>query len=149
MKIWIDGDACPKVIKELLFRAATRTKTSLTIVSNHNIAIPPSPYISRYQVGLGFDVADTYILENIQYGDLVITADIPLANAAITQGSFALNPRGEMYCAQNIKQHLAIRNLNESLRSCNLISGGAAKLSQKEIRDFANNLDKFISKKYR
>ncbi|MBA4696433.1 MAG: YaiI/YqxD family protein [Legionella sp.] len=147
MQLWIDGDACPKVIKDLLFRAAIRTQTFLSIVSNHTLSVPPSPFIKKHQVGLGFDVADKYILAKMQQNDLVITADIPLADAVITAGGFALNPRGEMYCAQNVKQYLALRNFNESLRSCQLITGGPPKLSQKEIRDFANNLDKFIHRK--
>jgi uncharacterized protein len=148
MQIWIDGDACPKAIKDLLFRAAIRTQTYLIAVSNHSISVPLSPFIKKYQVGFGFDVADKYILDHMKCGDLVITADIPLADAVITQEGFALNPRGEVYSAQNVKRHLAIRNLNESLRSCNLLTGGGpAKLSQKEIRDFANNLDKFMSRK--
>ncbi|MFC3908997.1 YaiI/YqxD family protein [Legionella dresdenensis] len=144
MQIWIDGDACPKIIKEMLFRAAIRTQTCLIAVSNHPISIPPSPFIKRYQVGAGFDVADKYILTAMRSGDLVITADIPLADAVITQGGHALNPRGELYSAHNIKQHLAIRNLNDSLRSCNMIAGGPNKISQKEVRDFANKLDKFL-----
>jgi uncharacterized protein YaiI (UPF0178 family) len=146
MNIWIDADACPKIIKDLLFRASARTKTHLIAVSNHPISIPPSPYIKRFQVGSGFDVVDNYIVENMVEGDLVITADIPFADTVISKGGFAINPRGELYSANNIKQHLARRNLNESLRSCNLLRGGPAKLSQKEIRDFANSVDKFITK---
>lgn len=146
MQIWIDGDACPKAIKEILFRAAIRTQTYLIVVSNHYVLVPLSPLIKRYQVGQGFDVADKYILDNMACGDLVITADIPLADEAITQGGLVLNPRGEVYSAQNIKQHLAIRNLNESLRGCNVLTGGPAKLGQKEVREFANNLDKLMAR---
>ncbi len=145
MQIWIDGDACPKVIKELIFRAGIRTKTNVLVVANQSILIPPSPFIKKFLVGAGFDVADKYIVDNMQSGDLVITADIPLADAAITKGGFALNPRGEMYTASNVKQRLAIRDLNETLRSCNLISGGPPKFTAKEVRDFANNLDRFIT----
>ncbi|MDI9817808.1 MULTISPECIES: YaiI/YqxD family protein [unclassified Legionella] len=147
MNIWIDGDACPRTIKELLFRAAVRTKTYLIAVSNHNIAIPASPFIKKCQVGLGFDVADNYIVNHMKQGDLVITADIPLADAVITQGGVVLNPRGGMYTANNIKSHLALRNFNESLRSCNLLTGGPAKLSQKEVQNFANSLDRILSAK--
>lgn len=147
MLIWIDGDACPKVIKELLFRAAIRTQTHVMVVSNHALTIPPSPFIKRHQVGAGFDVVDNYIVQQMKAGDLVITADIPLADSVITQGGIALNPRGEMYTTQNMKQHLSMRNLNESLRSCNMISGGPPKISQKEIRDFANCLDGLILRK--
>ena len=146
MQIWIDGDACPKAIKEILFRAAIRKQTYLIVVSNHYVPTPLSPLIKKYQVSQGFDVADKYILDNMNSGDLVITADIPLADATITRGGFALNPRGEVYSTQNIKQHLAMRNLNESLRGCNLLTGGPAKLGQKEVREFAKSLDKLMAK---
>lgn len=144
MQIWMDGDACPKVIKELLFRAAIRTKTTMTVVSNHALTIPGSPYIKRWQVGAGFDVADNYIVETLQAGDLVITADIPLADDVVTKGGIALNPRGELYTSNNIKQHLARRNLNESLRSAQMIRGGPDKLSSKDTQLFANALDKLL-----
>ena len=147
MQIWIDGDACPKVIKDLLFRAAIRTQTMVTVVSNHPLSILSTPYIKHWQVGFGFDVADQYIVDHMQAGDLVITADIPLADAVVTQGGIALNPRGEVYSAKNIKQHLAMRNLNESLRSCQLIAGGPEKLSQKETQTFANSLDRFLTQR--
>lgn len=147
MQIWIDADACPKSIKEVLFRAAIRTKTHLIVVSNHPVYIPPSPVIKKYQVHSGFDVADNYIVDNMQAGDLIITADIPLADAVVSKKGFALNPRGEMYTGENIKQQLAIRNLNESLRSSNMLMGGPPKLGPKDIRDFSNNLDRFLAKK--
>jgi uncharacterized protein YaiI (UPF0178 family) len=147
MQIWIDGDACPKVIKDLLFRAAIRTQTQLVVVSNHILTIPSSPYIKRWQVGFGFDVADNYIVDMMQPGDLVITADIPLADDVVTKGGTALNPRGELYTANNIKQLLARRNINESLRSCQMIKGGPDKLSAKEIQTFANTLDKLLVQK--
>lgn len=146
MYIWMDGDACPKAVKEILFRAAIRTKITLIVVSNHPLTTPASPFITKKQVGMGFDVADNYIVGNLNPGDLVITADIPLADGVVSNGGFALNPRGELYTSQNIKQHLAVRNLNESLRSCQLISSGGAKISPKDIRDFANNLDAFLAK---
>lgn len=146
IQIWVDGDACPKMIKDLLFRAAIRTKTVLILVANHNINIPASPYIKKSQVGAGFDVADQYIVDNLLPGDLVVTADIPLADAVVKKKGFALNPRGEFYTENNIKQHLDLRNFHESLRHCNLIRGGPAKISQKEVRDFANGLDRFIAK---
>ena len=145
MQIWIDGDACPKIIKDIIFRAALRTKTQTYIVSNHNIIIPPSPLIKKYQVSQGFDVADIFIVENLKAGDLVITADIPLANSVVEAKGFALNPRGEMYTENNIKQFLSLRNFNDSLRSLQLISGGPPKISEKEVRNFAKNLDKFIA----
>lgn len=146
IQIWVDGDACPNMIKDLLFRAAIRTKTTLILVANHNVNVPASPLIKKHQVSAGFDVADQYIVDNLLPGDLVITADIPLADAVIKNKGLALNPRGEFYTEKNIKQHLDLRNFHESLRHCNLISGGPAKISQKEIRDFANCLDKFLAK---
>lgn len=145
MNIWVDGDACPKVIKDLLFRAAVRTRTHLMIVSNHPLSIPSSVYIKRWQVGAGFDVADNYIVQTMQSGDLVITADIPLADDVVTKGGVALNPRGELYTANNMKQLLARRNLNESLRSCQMIRGGPDKFTAKEIQLFANTLDKLLA----
>lgn len=147
MQIWVDGDACPNAIKTILFRSAIRTKTQLVLVANHAIYTPPSEFIKKHQVLFGLDVADQYILDHMKTGDLVITADIPLADGVITQGGFALNPRGEMYTAQNIKYFLSIRNLNESLRSGNVQLTNIDKLGQKEIRSFANNLDKFMAKK--
>lgn len=149
MHIWIDGDACPKPIKDLLFRAAIRTKTHLIVVSNHTLTIPASSYIKRWQVGFGFDVVDQYIVDNMKLGDLVITADIPLADHVVTKGGVALNPRGEMYTANNIKQLLAHRNLNESLRGCQMVRGGPDKLTSKDIQIFANALDRFIAKQHR
>ncbi|MCA0404217.1 MAG: YaiI/YqxD family protein [Proteobacteria bacterium] len=146
MQIWIDGDACPNKIKEILFRAAIRTKIPLVIVANHFLSIPPSPFIKRLQVEFGFDAADKKIAENIKENDLVITADIPLAAEVIAKKAIALNPRGELYSPQNMKQILSMRNFNESLRENRLISGGQAKLSQTEIRNFSNNLDKILAK---
>ena len=145
MQIWIDGDACPKVIKDLLFRAAIRTQTHMTVVSNHLLTIPGSPFIKRWQVGAGFDVADNYIVDTMQAGDLVITADIPLADDVVTKGGIALNPRGELYTLNNIKQHLARRNLNETLRGAQMVKSGPDKFSPKEIQLFANTLDKLLA----
>lgn len=145
MQIWIDGDACPKIIKDLLFRASMRTHTYLIVVSNHPLSVPASPYIKKWQVGAGFDVVDQYIVEHVKLDDLVITADIPFVDAVVSKGAFALNPRGELYSSLNIKLHLAMRNLNESLRSCNLIRGGPEKISPKEIQIFANALDRFLA----
>ncbi len=147
MQIWVDADACPLIIKEILYRAAERTKTLLILVANQFLNIPASPFINRIQVLAGFDVADKMIVERLAPGDLVITADIPLADAVITKGGIALNPRGELYSHANIKQRLAIRNLNEGLRDSGIISGGPGKLSKKEVRDFANNLDQLLARK--
>lgn len=144
MQIWMDGDACPKLIKEILFRTATRTKIMLIVVSNHLVPIPASPFIKRTQVGAGFDMADKQIVDSLQPGDLVITADIPLADEVVQKGGLALNPRGEFYTHNNIKQHLGMRNFNESVRGSGMMTGGPAKLGPKETQRFANNLDKFI-----
>lgn len=145
MQIWMDGDACPKVIKDVLFRAAVRTRILLTVVSNHAVTVPPSQFIKRWQVGSGFDVADKYIADTMLPGDLVITADIPLADDVVTRGGVALNPRGEMYTSNNIKQLLARRNHNEMLRGAQLLRGGPEKLSAKEIQIFANALDRLLA----
>ena len=144
MQIWVDADACPKVIKEILFRAAERTKTMLILVSNHALTVPPSPFITRIQVTRGFDVADDKIIERLQKNDLVITADIPLANAVVDKECKALNPRGELYTTSNIKERLAIRNFSEQLRSSGVITGWPATLSKKEIQNFANNLEQIL-----
>ncbi|ETO93314.1 YaiI/YqxD family protein [Legionella oakridgensis] len=146
MHIWIDGDACPNVIKEILFRAAVRTKTNLIIVANHPVKIPPSSLIKKWVVASGIDVADDTIANHVAKHDLVITADIPFAKTVIDKGASVLNPRGDLYTANNIHQILAMRNLNESLRSCGLINGGAAKISPKEIQNFSNHLDKILNK---
>lgn len=144
ISIWMDGDACPKVIKDILYRMAVRTKIPLFVVSNQFFSIPASPFIKRIQVGAGFDVVDIYIIEHIQWGDLVITADIPFADGVISKHGFALNPRGELYSANNIKQHLGCRNMNELRRGSGMLTGGPPKLSAKEIQRFANQLDKWI-----
>jgi uncharacterized protein YaiI (UPF0178 family) len=144
MQIWLDGDACPKVVKEIIFRAVIRTKTSLILVANHLVPIPPSLFIKRIQVSGGFDVADQYIVDNLQHGDLVITADIPLADLVVAKGGLALNPRGELYTASNIKQFLSIRNFSESLRGSGVVTGGPSALDSKSTQLFANNLDKFL-----
>lgn len=146
MRIWVDADACPKVIKDILFKAAMRTQTMLTLVSNHPLPSPSSPFINKMQVTAGFDVADDKIVALLQPGDLVITADIPLADAVISKACTALNPRGELYLESNIKQRLSIRNFSESLRNSGMNTGGPPKISKKEIQDFANNLDRILTK---
>lgn len=143
--IWLDGDACPKQIRDILCRAVIRTKTNLIVVANHFYNLKTSPFIKRKQVSSGFDVADNYIVENLNSGDLVITADIPLADLAISKGAIVINPRGDLYTPQNIKQLLANRNINDQLRSSGLITGGPAKIGSKEIQQFANCLDKYLS----
>lgn len=143
-QIWVDADACPNVIKEILFRAAIRTNVVTTFVANQLIRVPPSLFIKKILVSSGFDVADNYIVLHMQNGDLIITADIPLADAVIEKGGIALNPRGELYSESNIKHKLAIRNLNESLRSSGMLTGGPMQISKKEIQVFSNALDRFL-----
>ena len=147
MTIWMDGDACPKPIKEILFRVANRTQTSLIIVANHIFNIPPSKFIKLIQVAHGFDAADKYIVDQMQENDLVITADIPLADEVVTKGGLAINPRGELYSSNNIKQLLASRNNNESLRGAGMISGGPPSFGPKDIQKFANQLDTLLRKR--
>lgn len=147
MKIWIDADACPNVIKEILFRAATRTKTMLILVANQPLRTPPSPFIKSIVVSSGFDVADNYIAKNMAADDLVITADIPLADAVIENGGTALNPRGELYTPDNIKQRLSIRNFNEAVRSSGIQTGGPAVISKRDLQTFANTLDKMLTQR--
>jgi uncharacterized protein YaiI (UPF0178 family) len=145
MRIWVDADACPKLIKDILFRAAIRTKTELILVANQLLQSPPSPFIKRIQVTAGFDVADNQIIQKMEKGDLIITADIPLASAAIEKGGTALNPRGELYSPKNIKERLSLRNFHADLRGAGLLTGGPAPLSKKHIQTFANWLDQFLA----
>jgi len=144
MKIWVDADACPVVIKEILFRAAERTKTQVTLVANHVIRIPPSKYIHFRQVPSGFDVADNEIVRRVEHGDLVITADIPLASESIEKDAIALNPRGDLYTKENIKQRLNMRDFMETLRSSGVETGGPAAINHKDRQAFANQLDKLL-----
>lgn len=147
MKIWVDADACPKSIKEILFRAAIRAKTNLILVSNHAILTPGSPFISKIQVIAGYDVADNKIIQTVEIHDLVITADIPLADAVINKAAIALNPRGELYTKKNIKERLSLRNFSADLRSSGVHTGGPSALTKNEIQRFANALDFILSKK--
>ena len=144
MKIWVDADACPIVIKDILFRAAERTKIETILVANKLLRVPPSPYIRATQVPGGFDVADDEIVKQIEPGDLVITADIPLAAQVIEKGGHALNPRGEMYTTHNIKERLAMRNFMEELRSSGVELGGPNALNNSDRQAFAAELDKFL-----
>ncbi len=145
MAIWIDADACPNVVKEILFKAAQRTKISLTLVANQPIRTPPSPYIKSIQVAAGFDVADNHIAKEVAIGDLVITADIPLAADIVEKGGIALNPRGEKYTKENIKQRLTMRNFMEEMRSTGQATGGPPPLNQQDRQAFANALDRYLS----
>jgi len=146
MKIWVDADACPVVIKEVLFRASNRTRIPLTLVANQAVRVPPSRYIKMIQVGSGFDVADNEIVKRVSPGDLVITSDIPLAAEVIEKGGKALNPRGELYTADNIKNRLTMRDFMDTLRSSGIDTGGPPALSQSDRKAFANQLDKLLSK---
>ena len=146
MKIWVDADACPVVIKEILFRAADRTKLPLTLVANQPIRIPRSPNISFLQVCSGFDVADNEIVKRMEAGDLVVTADIPLAADAIEKGGQAISPRGEHYTVSNIKARLSMRDFMDTLRSSGVDTGGPAALNQNDRQTFANLLDKLITR---
>lgn len=147
MHIWVDADACPKMIKEVLFRAANRTKTSLTLVANAFLSYPNSPFIRAVQVEKGFDRADHYIVTHIKAHDLVITADIPLAAEVVAKHALAINPRGELYNEHNIRQRLNIRDINEQLRATGQNIGGPVALSIKEKTAFANTLDRCLAKK--
>ena len=147
MKIWVDADACPVVIKDILFRAAERTKTEVTLVANHFLKTPPSQFINFIQVSSGFDVADDEIVKRLEDNDLVITADIPLAAEVVEKGCTALNPRGELYTTQNIKQRLNMRDFMDTLRSSGIETGGAPPISQTDRQTFANNLDKWLLKR--
>ena len=147
MHIWVDADACPVVIKEILYRVAERTKLPLTLVANQWLKTPPYPSIRAIQVPKGFDVADNYIVDQAVAGDLVITADIPLAAGAIEKGALALNPRGELYTRENIKQTLDMRNFMETLRNSGVETGGPPAFNQADRQNFANQLDRFLAKR--
>jgi len=149
MRIWIDADACPKVIKEIMFRAAERVCIPVTLVANCKIQHPKSAYINSIQVAAGADVADAYIIDHAKAGDLAITADIPLAAGLIEKGGFALNPRGEMYTSDNIRSALSVRNFMDDLRGDGVITGGPAAFNQADRQKFANQLDRFLSKALR
>jgi len=145
MQIWVDADACPKVIKEILYRAAERVKCNLTLVANQNLVTPKSTYINSIRVQSGFDVVDNYIVQQVSTGDLVITADIPLAAEVIAKGAAALNPRGEIYDPDTIKQKLTMRDFMDEMRGTGVQTGGPPPLSQTERREFANALEKLLS----
>ncbi|GAA4504541.1 YaiI/YqxD family protein [Pseudaeromonas paramecii] len=145
MQIWVDADACPKVIKEILFRAAERTGISLTLVANQPLKVPPAPHIRSLVVPAGFDVADNEIVRRAEPGDLVITADLPLAAEVIEKGARALNPRGELYTPDTIRQKLTMRDFMDTLRSSGIQTGGPATLSQADRQAFANALDRLLA----
>lgn len=148
-QIWVDADACPVVIKEILYRAATRTETLTTFIANHSLRLPPSPFLKFQQVQSGFDVADNEIVHRMQKGDLVITADIPLAAEAIEKGALALNPRGELYTTDTISARLTMRNFMETMRSSGELMGGPPAFHQRDRQAFGNQLDKWLQKSKR
>lgn len=148
MKIWVDADACPVVIKEIIFKAAERTSTKTTLVANHFIKTPPSKVINFMQVSAGFDIADDEIVKRINTGDLVITSDIPLADEVLTKKGLALSPRGELYTASNIKSRLNIRDFMDTMRASGVHTGGPSALSQNDRQAFANHLDSILTKYY-
>jgi uncharacterized protein len=144
MKIWVDADACPSVIKDILFRAAERAQMLTTLVANQSMSVPPSAYVRCVRVASGFDVADKYIVEALEANDLVITADIPLAAAAIDKGAQVLNPRGEIYTKDTIRERLSMRNFMDELRGSGVVTGGPAALGTRDRQAFANSLDRIL-----
>lgn len=145
-QIWVDADACPKVIKEILFRAAERVGLPVTLVANQPIPVPKSRHIRTIQVAAGFDVADNHIVQQVQADDLVITADIPLAAEVIDKGALALNPRGELYTEANIRERLVMRDFMDTLRGSGVMTGGPAALNLADRQAFANQLDRLLAK---
>ena len=146
MNIWVDADACPVVIKEILFRAANRTGIILTLVANQAIPVPPSPNIKRIQVAAGFDVADNEIVKRANAGDLVITSDIPLAAETIAKGCLALSPRGELFTENNIGERLNVRDFMDTMRASGIDTGGPPALNQNDRKKFAGHLDRILNR---
>lgn len=149
MKIWVDADACPVAIKEILFRAAERTGVQLTLVANQPVRTPPSPFIKMIQVAPGFDVADNEIVKRLDADDLVITGDIPLAAEVIDKGGRALSPRGELYTSENIRERLNMRDFMDTMRASGIDTGGPPTLSQSDRKAFARHLDTLLAKRAR
>lgn len=146
MQIWVDADACPVVVREILFKAAQRTGVELTLIANQMMKVPPSPNITALQVSSGFDVADNEIVLRANTGDLVITSDIPLAAEVIEKGALALNPRGELYTRETIRSRLNMRDFMDTMRSSGVHTGGSAAYGQREKQAFANQLDRWLSR---
>lgn len=149
MKIWVDADACPVVIKEILFKAAERTGVELTLVANQAVRIPSVRCIHFIRVASGLDVADNEIVKRLGVGDLVVTADIPLAANVIEKGGLALNPRGELYRADDIRSRLSVRDFMDTLRASGIDTGGPPVLNKTDRQNFANQLDKFLTRNLR
>ncbi|WP_210395175.1 YaiI/YqxD family protein [Motiliproteus sediminis] len=149
MSIWVDADACPNAIKEMLFRAAERTQTELTLVANQSLRVPPSAFIRAIRVASGFDVADNEIVRRVEEGDLVITSDIPLSAEVIEKGARVLSPRGEELTADNVRARLNMRDFFETLRSSGIQTSGPSALSDTDRREFANALDRYLAQQAR
>lgn len=147
MRIYVDADACPKAIKEILYKAAIRCGCELILVANQPLMVRRHPLIRTVQVGSGFDVADNYIADGVEAGDLVITADIPLASLVVAKNAMALSPRGETYTKVNMSNRLASRDLMDELRSSGVLTGGPQKINSTHLREFANALDRYLAKK--
>ncbi len=147
MQVLVDADACPAPIKEILFRAARREELLVTLVANQFLRTPPSPFIKSVQVPAGFDVADARIVEMVEPGDLVITADIPLADAVIDKGGNALDPRGSWFTRDNIKERLSVRDMMDQLRNAGIETGGPAPFSARDSKTFAGELDRFLARR--
>ncbi|WP_034946961.1 YaiI/YqxD family protein [Erwinia oleae] len=144
MPIWVDADACPKVIKEVLYRAAERAEMMVTLVANQSLSVPPSRFVRTLRVAAGFDVADNEIVRRVEKDDLVVTADIPLAAEVMEKGAIALNPRGERYSDATIRERLTMRDFMDTLRASGVQTGGPPTLSQRDRQQFANELDKWL-----
>ena len=145
-KIWVDADACPNLIKNVIFRLADNRQVDVVLVSNHYVKTPNSRFVSAKQVGKGFDEADNEIIALMSGGDLVVTGDLPLANDVIQKRGFAINPRGTVYDEENIKSHLSRRDLMEELRDSGVVSGGPSALNKKNVQEFANAIDRLVTK---
>jgi uncharacterized protein len=149
MHIWVDADACPRAIKEILFRAADRLQVPVTLVANKELHTPRSPYVDALKVARGFDVADSEIVRRVQAGDLVISADIPLAALVVEKGGDVIDPRGQLLDADNIQERLTLRNFMDELRGAGVDTGGPASFAQKDRQAFANQLERFLSARLR
>ena len=147
MNIWVDADACPRAIKEVIYRAARRSQTLATFIANQMLMTPPSPYIKAVQVPSGMDVADSEIVARLNAGDLVITADIPLAALVVEKDAVALNPRGEWYTRENVHSLLSMRNFMQELRDSGTQTGGPSALSTRDVQNFANALDRWLARR--
>ncbi len=145
-RIWVDADACPKAVREVLFRAAQRRRVQVILVANQPMSTPPGPLVKAIQVPSGFDVADNHIVTELAPGDLVITADIPLAAEVLAKGGEAINPRGERYSRETIRQRLAMRNFMDEMRSSGIPSGGPPPFGPRDVQSFANSLDRWLAR---